>query len=448
MTKVTKYARNITQSLPNNNYVKFNNISNLKNNKDTYSKTDKIAKATNSSHRRPAQIHASKFGFNIPAGSRIKSVTVEYAAAFEGNISIASPVVDCTVIDTASKKGKALTKKVTNSTITWKGNRYLSNINAEAFGVTITFASNTKYGEGYVKLKYLRIIIDYTAPKFSISAKKTSGKYTRDHFKVQFTAVNSNKTLGSTNVTISLPSGVSYEGKVSGKGSISVSSSSKLVWKPGLSGKVLSAKIVLQFRIMTDGNHNISMKESSSSRSSKINVKSIARPVGSAVVIPDDSEDEGSSDDGGEDESGNMDEGEPSSIDCIENEWFDMSLSISEEMYALIKTGFVQFYDTNEEYQYPMRFNGTANGDDMPMRYGYYWGEDIQESEDGYVLSFQVKVEKIGKYVLSAYGVEYGSSETFGNGTKIGSIELNCIPSEESLTTPFLTSLAHYSPKL
>ena len=107
----------------------------------------------------------------------------------------------------------------------------------------INFPANTKNSTGYVKVKYVRVIIDYTVPNFAITANKVEGEYINDDFKVQVNISNVNRTNNDPNVTIKLPDNVSYVSK-EGDGNVTVSSSS-LVWKPGLSKKSLNKTAVL-----------------------------------------------------------------------------------------------------------------------------------------------------------------------------------------------------------
>lgn len=277
MTTKTLYPQKITQtSQTNTSYREFNNLSNLKNNKSSYAKTGQIASKTGT-HYRPSKLTATKFKAQIPAGSKINSITVQYAADYEGNISIGKSTVDLINVSVAAKNGKALTKTLTQSPIKFTGSFNVNSVNHDNFGVTISFPANTKADVGYVKLQYIRIVIDYTAPNFSLTASKVDGVYTDDEFKVKANISNVGKTSSSPNVTITLPQGVTYIGKDSGEGSVTGSGSS-LTWKPSLSTKKLNASIVLKVSINTNGNHNIKFSENVSSHSKTLNINTTTRP--------------------------------------------------------------------------------------------------------------------------------------------------------------------------
>lgn len=276
MTVKTVYPHTISQS-SGSNIQSFNNLSNLKNDNSTYAKTGQIA-SKSGTRKKPASITAKNFKANIPSGSKINKVTVEYAADYEGNITIGKPTINILNIKGDNKNGKALTKTLTKTSVSWSGDHTIANMNSSDFGVSISFPANTKADVGYVKLKYIRIIIDYTAPNYKVSSSKISGVYTNDEFKVKVNASNVNKTTGDSNVIIQLPSGVSYNGKDSGDGSVSASGS-KLTWKPGLSAKKLSASIILKLKITTNGSHNISISEAATGHNTSLNISTSARPA-------------------------------------------------------------------------------------------------------------------------------------------------------------------------
>ena len=290
MTTKTLYPHTLSQTSENNSsYREFNNLSNVKNTNDTYAKTGQIA-SKSGTHKIPSAITATNFKANIPGGSKINSITVEYVADYEGNISIGKPTIDILNVTGDNKKGKSLTTTLTKSTAKWTGNHTIANVNSSSFGVKISFPANTKADTGYVKIKYIRIIIDYTLPNYSINLSKVNGDYTGDVFLVKANASNVNKTTGDTNVTIQLPTGVSYQGKDSGTGSLSVTGS-KITWTPGLSNKVLNSNVVLKLLVSTNGNHNIIANENSSGHTHILNINTTERPSGGGTTGDDDPDD-------------------------------------------------------------------------------------------------------------------------------------------------------------
>jgi len=240
----TLYPHSLSQS-SGGSIQSFNNLANLKNANNTYAKTNKIAKK-NGTRKTPAAITAKNFKANLPAGSKINKVTVEYAADYEGDVSIGKPTLNILKISGDNKQGKALTKTLTKTSVTWTGDHYVSNMNHADFGVKISFPENTKNGEGYVKLKYIRIIIDYTPPNFSITGRLAGPSYVGEETLIQLTLSNVNKTKQGSNVNITLGTDVEFIGKGDGSGSIT-GSGKHWTWITGI-GSSSSVSVILRVR--------------------------------------------------------------------------------------------------------------------------------------------------------------------------------------------------------
>lgn len=281
MSSKTLYPHTLSQS-SGNNIQSFNNLANLKNAKDTYAKTGQIA-AKSGAKNKPASITAKNFKAKIPAGSKINKVTVEYAADYEGNINIAKPTINILKISGDNKKGKALTKTMTKTSITWTGDHYISNINHVDFGVTISFPANTKNSTGYVKLKYIRIIIDYTTPNFAITSSLAGPPYTNEEIPIKLTLSNVNKTKNGSNVNISLGSTLTFVRKSSGSGSIT-GSGRNLTWNTGI-GSSSSVSIIIMVKTSTSGMAELEYSETGSGHTGGTNFDAYPRPP--SAVIPD-----------------------------------------------------------------------------------------------------------------------------------------------------------------
>lgn len=274
MTVKTVYPHTLSQS-SGSNIQSFNNLSNLKNANATYAKTNQIAKKSGTKNK-PASITAKNFKANIPAGSKINKVTVEYAADIEYDVSIGKPTLDLLKIQGENKKGNALTKTLAKTSITWKGEHYISSMNSPDFGVTISFPANSKEGTGYVKLKYIRIIIDYTVPNFSVSSKIVGQSYVNENTQVQLTLSNVNKTKQGSNVNLTLGSNVSFVGKASGSGSVT-GSGKNITWKSGI-GSSSSVSVILNVKTAAQGSANIAYVETGSNHSGGITWETTTNP--------------------------------------------------------------------------------------------------------------------------------------------------------------------------
>lgn len=286
----TLYPHTLSQSNGSNTVI-FNNLANLKNANATYTKTNKIGgkKAT---RKKPASITAKNFQANLPAGSKINKVTVEYAADYEGNVAIGKPTINILKITGDNKQGKALTKTLTKTSVSWSGDHYISNMNHTDFGVTISFPSNTKDDTGYVKLKYIRIIIDYTPPNFSITGRLAGPSYVGEETLVQLTLSNVNKTKQGSNVNITLGTDVEFIGKGDGSGSIT-GSGKHFTWITGI-GSSSSVSVILRVKTIIPINGlyafgEIEFSETGSGHSGGMSWDSFPRPSGEITPdVPDD----------------------------------------------------------------------------------------------------------------------------------------------------------------
>jgi len=356
----TLYPNTLTQtSETGTHYREFNNLSNVKNTQNTYAKSKSPGVAAKDSpHNTPSAITAKNFKAKIPAGSKINSITVEYAADYEGNISIGKPTIDIRNVSGENKKGKALTQTVTKSSATWKGDKNIANINSADFGVKITFPANTKNKTGYVRIKYLRIIIDYSIPDFNISAIKQAGQYTDEEIQIVANCSNLNQTNNSSDVTIQLPSGVTYK-ESSGDGTIT-QSGNLLTWKTGLSGKKLNARILLMFTISAAGSYQIKFSESASNHTKNLTVSVTTRPSGQ--------------DTGGADEDSYTDDGKttPDVARVVVDEPFEYTFDLTDiwedALYQLYNKGITQglwegtYEEVYEEYIEPYGHLWLYNG--------------------------------------------------------------------------------------
>ena len=276
MTTKTLYPTVVTQtSESGTNYREFKNLNNITNNKATYAKTSQIA-SKSGTHIRPSTVRTTAYNSKIPTNATINSVTVEYAVDYEGNVSIGKPTVSL-IGASGSKTGQALTKTLTQTSIKFTDNLSTTTVNSSTFGVSINFPANTKADVGYVKIKYVRIVVDYTVPNYTVTASKLDGTYTNDTFKVQCNITNQNKNNTSPDVTITLSSGVTLDRKDSGDGTIT-SSGSTVTWKPGLTKKKYTSTITLLLDITTNGTHNIKFTENVGGANTTLNITTSKKP--------------------------------------------------------------------------------------------------------------------------------------------------------------------------
>ena len=441
MSTKTLYPNTLSQSsgIP---YRQFADLSNVKNSKSTYARSKNldggIASKAGTYHT-PSKITATNFNANIPTGATINSVTVEYAADKEGYLSIGKTTVDLTGVTIDAKNGKALTTTVTKSSVKFtSSNLTVSKVNSSSFGVTIAFPKNSTYNTGYVKVQYIRIIIDYTTPNYTITSKKVAGEYTDETYLIQASISNVNKTASDSTVTITLPSGANYAGKEEGDGSIS-GDGSLITWKPGLSKSVLSRTVVFRVTFDAAGTYTIQCKEAVTNHTSSVNITTTDRPE-PVVEEPDEENETVYIEPEGD---------EVLTVTVKQNSPFMVSKTLTEEQAADMSTWATDcpvgsFYlFLNPDFEDDFRsFNSSTGKYEYDAQYWlddgtvYYDAELQLQSVD--TSSGNFNVDTVDKITL----VLLGGTITESDGTVIADLELarfNLDIFPETLTTPSLT---------
>jgi hypothetical protein len=282
------YPTTITQT-NSSNERQFSNLNNIKKVGD-YSSTGLIAGKTGTRNK-PSKITATNFKVNLPTGSEITSIKVEYShqkVAYQGGIpNIPQPTIDLVGVTATAKKGKAPTTKMAQQSVTFKVAPSLSKVTSSGFGVSINYPKNTNTNPGYLRLKFIRVIVSYKEPSFSLTLQKVGTSYKNDTVDVKCTLSNKNGTGYNPNVNISLPVNVSYS-KYTGDGTVTRNGAG-LVWNPKLSGKVNSRSVTLTLNCNTVSTGNtVKFTEPSTKL-----VKSISFDISEEPVSGDDDESPG-----------------------------------------------------------------------------------------------------------------------------------------------------------
>ena len=278
MPSVTKYPGTITQNT-GTTVVSYSNLNNLKNNNATYATTALIG-TKNDTKKNPPTIKCTNFGFNLPNGSEVTKITVEYAhqrTAYNSNyasigkntiqivgaglgkygvLEHASPPKTLTAktanfngtytYPTVTIGGTSITLPTTGSTSnsqkaltsSSKTEKYtlpdIGKINSTDFGVSIDYPPNTGANKGYLRLKYIRITITYKITEYALNINKiTAGDVTvGTPSTFDITLNNLNATEYSPTVTITIPSGTDVHSHRQ-DGALYKTNNTTLTWKPG-----------------------------------------------------------------------------------------------------------------------------------------------------------------------------------------------------------------------
>ncbi|HOP33249.1 MAG TPA: hypothetical protein PKU94_07735 [Candidatus Hydrothermia bacterium] len=228
MATVTKYPQNIQyeQVEKTRGYYTetiWNSLDRLKKDDTNYAYTNTVASRAGTKSK-PGRIKATTFNFDIPINSKINSVKVEwkeYARASNGSIygTIAIPSVSIYLIK-ANGGSNSSTKtdnyrvptSPTSRSLTWTSsdipNVKRDNLADSGFGVYFNPARNTNYNAGIMYLDYIRVVVDYTTPTYSLYSNKTGTLEIFKDITVTATLTNSNNTPHTTPVpvNVSIPS--------------------------------------------------------------------------------------------------------------------------------------------------------------------------------------------------------------------------------------------------
>ena len=249
MASLIKYAGTISQST-GGKFAQFSNLANLKNNVEGSWSTTTNIKGKSGSPNRPSTLSFTGFGFGLPTGAEVSKVTVTYRHRKTGSVTIGAPTISLLGVSGFSSKGVAPSKTtMTTSTKTFTGsalNRTV--VNSSSFGVKVDYPTNSGTGEGTISVSYVRITVEYKVPSYSLSIKKVSGGYNNEKYTIQCAISNTNLTSYSPTLTLSAPTGFSFE-SASGSGSYTKVNARTITWNPQLSKSIGTATLDMEFDV-------------------------------------------------------------------------------------------------------------------------------------------------------------------------------------------------------
>lgn len=249
MASLIKYAGTISQST-GGKFAQFSNLANLKNNVEGSWATTANIKGKSSSPNRPSTLSFTGFSFGLPTGAEVSKVTVTYRHRKTGGCTIGAPTISLLGVSGFSGKGVAPSKtSMTTSTKTFTGSALTRTVvNSSSFGVKVDYPANSGTGEGTISVSYVRVTVEYKVPSYSLSIKKVSGGYNNEKYTIQCSISNTNLTAYSPSLTLTAPSGFSFE-SASGSGSYTRVNARTITWNPKLTKSVGTATLDLEFDV-------------------------------------------------------------------------------------------------------------------------------------------------------------------------------------------------------
>ena len=285
MTTKTYSPCTITQTSTSTSQ-NWNNLNNIKNSTSSYSQCGSSTIAgKNGTRNKPSVLSFTNFQVDLPTGAEVSKITVEYAHAkvtYRGATpNIPAPTITLLNVSGQSGKGVAPTTTMTANKKTFTFSPDVSKIKNNNFGVKFDYPKNTNTNPGYMRLQYVRIVVTYKAPSFSLAFKKLDKNLTvGDETSVNLTLNNTNKTVYSPNVTIKLPSNVSLQ---SNNGKVTQSGNT-LTWKPSLSKRPSSVTLKLVLKINGVGSGSVVATESLTNANKTLSFTTVAAPVTPVVT--------------------------------------------------------------------------------------------------------------------------------------------------------------------
>lgn len=248
MASLTKLPGVVSQTT-GGNYRTFSDLANIKViGSGLYATSSGDILGKNSSPNRPSIVSCSNFSFNLPAGAEVSKVTVQYNhRKSSSGLSIGAPTVTLLGVSGKSGKGVAPTTGFVESSKSFTG-LTRTQVNSSSFGVKLDYPANTSSGTGTVSIGYVRVIVSYKVPSYSLALKKVSGGYNEESYTVEASISNTNLTGYNPSCTLTAPTGFSFT-DFSGSGEYTLVSPTIISWNPKFTSKVASSTAQFKFDV-------------------------------------------------------------------------------------------------------------------------------------------------------------------------------------------------------
>ena len=435
MATLTKFPGTVSQTT-GGNYRTFSDLNNIKViGSGLYATSSANIKGKSSSPNRASTISCTNFNFNLPTGAEVTKVTVHYN--HRKNVSglrVGSPTITLLGVSGKSVKGVAPTTSFKQSSHSFTG-LTRTQVNSSSFGVKIDYPSNTSTSEGTLSIGYVRIIVEYKVPSYTVGVKRASGGYNGEEYAVECSISNKNLTSYNPTLTLSAPAGFSYK-RAEGTGTATMVNNRTVTWNPNLTSKVGTSTIRLVFDV------NVTYPSGTSSYSGSFSlVESLYGTTGTLTATitdrPVTEEEEGSG-------------GSPIITDDdtspVPIKWEKLKVNENITVNTSITRQVVVFAfpctDTGEalllEKDTPIPYTTRYYYDSFDSKYSY-WGRGYAGFD-----SVDFHATESGKYFIKVYeqtSVNVSDWDYAKNLTPLISYFFEAIPNEEDLTTPYFSIL-------
>jgi len=257
MASVTKYAGTVSQTT-GGHYVSFDYLSNIRNAaEDSHAVSSILIQGKSETKNRPSTISCTGFNFNLPLGAEPTKIVVEYrhrkntGSDYSSKhpkrvVNIPAPTISLLGVSGFSAKGVAPTTSMKTNTKTFnvKGKITRAQLNSGNFGCRINYPTNTNKWNGYLRVSYVRVRVEYVLSDYTVKVDATDG-YNQEPFDVTLRISNKNLTRYNPSLTLTTPIGFSYE-SYEGTGKITKVNNTTYRWEPSVGGSG-SSNVSLRF---------------------------------------------------------------------------------------------------------------------------------------------------------------------------------------------------------
>lgn len=310
MASVTKYPGTVSQTT-GGKYVSFSNLNNVKNNvENAHAVSSVLIKSKKQSPNRPSTVSCKGFGFNLPEGAEPTKITVtyrhrknagsDYSSKNKTHIcNIGGPTISLLGVSGYSSKGSGCTTAMTTLTKSFSVHKKVTRaqVNSANFGVKLDYPTNSNTYNGYMRISFVRITVEYITSSYSVGVKHVSGTYDDEDYVVSLSISNKNFTGYNPTCTLTVPAGFTYKG-ISGTatGVVKMVNARTFTWDPQLQSRAGSRQISLAFSpnvTYPSGSDSYSgtftLSESLNGASGSLNAVISRRPAPTASETADDS---------------------------------------------------------------------------------------------------------------------------------------------------------------
>ncbi len=342
MTKKICYPTSITQYTgTDHKYVQFKNLANIRSPSNTHAESrDTIRGKSSSTDTKPTYLIMKKFNAKIPTGSKINSITVEYVHNVTATTSGKYPHIGAPTIKlgSTSHKGRSASSTEKTQKKLFKSTKYTYNsVNSNDFALRFDYPENASNNTGKLKIKFIRIVIDYTEPSYGYTFKKVKGGYNHEECSINLRMSNSKRTKYNPTNTIEIPEGFTLI-RHSGSGKFTKVGHRVYKWVPNFTKGASSATMNMVFDVDVTWSHGATsydaifyVGETLRNTNSQFIVTVTDRPVSPDEPRSDEDPNDHSQFDGMTIEwDGGPQEVEPF---IFRTDAFNLSLQLSDEMY-------------------------------------------------------------------------------------------------------------------